>query len=475
MIELPRLALATPPAASDPALATLALLAGLTERRWRVQHFRTRACPTATEAVGQVTGLPGRHLDAWLMPPAVCQALFVRAAQSTELAVVEGTLDEPVAERPGFCCDRPGALKPIAEILNLPVVVVVSCRHSEGELVHLPRLPDDVDAVLLDGLADASALPRLKRLYQFAAKVPVIAAIEDLPHARAALEMLPRNGRLPDDLIAELARAFRKHADLDAIYELARRRPLPEAERLSCLNQRARCRCGIRVAYANDEAFGRYFPDTIDALDALGVDLVEFSPLRDERLPQGADLVMVGCGFPDQHAEQLASNVSMIAALRKHVCRGRRIYSEGGGTVYLGQGMTIDGRRVPGVGIFPFEAELLNDPPAPTPVSRRLLHDSWIGPAGTLVRGYRSGRWRLISGADSLGCPGKHGLLSAEGDWFYHHHAVGSLLHLHLGALPEVVDAFIGPHSPSLHRPAAGPAADCALDRNEERDENTPL
>ena len=83
------------------------------------------------------------------------------------------------------------------------------------------------------------------------------------------------------------------------------------------------------MAYAQDEAFGRYFPDTLESLEALGADLVEFSPLRDERLPDGVDLVMIGCGHPDEHADLLASNMSMIAALREHVCRGRRIYSEG--------------------------------------------------------------------------------------------------------------------------------------------------
>ena len=80
-------------------MACLSMLAGLTQRRWRVQHFRTRACPTATEAVGQVTGLPGRHLDAWLMPPDVCRELFTRASRSAELSLVEGTLDEPKSSR----------------------------------------------------------------------------------------------------------------------------------------------------------------------------------------------------------------------------------------------------------------------------------------------------------------------------------------------------------------------------------------
>ena len=42
MIEFPRLALATAATGPEPSLASLAMLAGLTQRRWRVQHFRTR-------------------------------------------------------------------------------------------------------------------------------------------------------------------------------------------------------------------------------------------------------------------------------------------------------------------------------------------------------------------------------------------------------------------------------------------------
>jgi cobyrinic acid a,c-diamide synthase len=61
-------------------------------------------------------------------------------------------------------------------------------------------------------------------------------------------------------------------------------------------------------------------------------------------------------------------------------------------------------------------------------------------------------------------CPAGFGTLTAEGDWFCHHHAVGSLLHLHLGALPEVVSAFAGPHSPSLWRPSRREEGERELD-----------
>jgi cobyrinic acid a,c-diamide synthase len=440
------------------------MLAGLTQRGWRVQHFRTRACPTAKEAVGQVTGLPGRHLDAWLMPPTVCRGLFARAGASAELSVVEGTLGEPVAGPSCGLCEHPGELRSIAEALDLPILAVVSGRGSDADAFHLPMIPDGADAILLDEVPGPAVLPRLRRLIELATGLPVVGAVEAMPEVRAALERQPSDRTLPEDLIEALARGFLPHVDLPALDELSRCHAFPDADLHSGLSGRG-CR-RFRVAYAQDEAFGGYFPDTIEALEALGADLIEFSPLRDEGLPDGVGLVMIGCGLPDHHAEELAGNHSMIAALGEHLCLGRRIYSEGGGTAYLGRGMIIDGRFYRGAGILPFVAELIADTPPPTPVSRRLLHDSWLGPRGTVVRGYRSNRWRLIPGLERFECPACFGTLSAEADWFFHHHAVGSLLHLHLGALPEVVAAFAGPHRPSLKRPTAHGLAEREGDRS---------
>ena len=128
----------------------------------------------------------------------------------------------------------------------------------------------------------------------------------------------------------ELARRFLQLADLDALDELCQSRQFPDPVDVFCGCGRADHSHGFRVAYAQDEAFGRYFPDTFEALEALGAELVEFSPLRDGSLPEHVDLVMIGCGIPDQHADRLASNHSMMAALRQHVCEGQRIYTEGG-------------------------------------------------------------------------------------------------------------------------------------------------
>ena len=148
------------------------------------------------------------------------------------------------------------------------------------------------------------------------------------------------------------------------------------------------------MAYAYDEAFGRYFPDTIEALEALGADLIEFSPLRDESLPDRVDLVMIGCGMPDNHADELASNHSMMAALGKHVCLGRRIYSEGGGTAYLGRRMMIGDRCYRG-------RESCRSTPSSSPMRRRRppCRDGCCTIAGWALAGRSSARYKLRDGA----------------------------------------------------------------------------
>ncbi|GAC1475499.1 MAG: hypothetical protein NVSMB9_28190 [Isosphaeraceae bacterium] len=449
MKQFPRLALATSVTSADPSVAALGWLAGLSERRWRVQHFRSRACPTGTQAVGQITGLPGRHLDSWLMPECVLRTLFHRGARHGELSLVEGTLDTPPSNPARSQSDCPGLLGPIIQALDLPTIAVVSTPG--GPFGHLPQIPEGVDALFLDELSDPEDFENLKRMLTLTSRKPVLGALEALPEVRAALRQAPRDRPVPQELFSTLAASFLRFADLPAIHSLARTRPTVS----STPDAQGRGQRRFRVAYAQDEAFGAYFPDTLEALEALGADLVEFSPIRDEALPDRVELVMIGCGYPDLHADALASNLSLITALRSHVCRGQRIYSEGGGTAYLGRHLILgDGRRVRGAGILPFDAELLPNPASPAPVTRILNRDGWLGPSGTVVRGYKSGRWRLVPGADPLDCPDCFGSMTAQDDIYFHHHAVGGLLHLHLGALSDVVASFAGPHPASLTLPS---------------------
>lgn len=438
MIRVPRLALATPATGPEPAPAVLGLLAGLNSRHWRVQHFSSRARPTNLGLAGRASGLPGRHLDAWLMDEAVLGDLFRKGSRHADLAVVEGTLDDDPSPADLRRPDRPGRLAPIAQALDLPRVAVVRVEPC-GDF-HLPRLPRSVDAILLDELADVASYPWMRRAVEVLTRKPVIGAVERLPEARAALASPDR--WQATSALAALGTSFLKFADPDALRALAESRPMDAPADPPAHPRQAR---RFRVAYAFDPAFGGYFPDTLETLEALGAELVEFSPLRDEGLPEGADLVLIGCGMPDLYPEDLSANYSMIAALRSHVCRGGRLYAEGGGMVYLGRSLTIGGRTFPMAGVLPIETDLRARQPEPTPVSRTLMRSSWLGPRGTTVRGYRSGRWTLRPAGEIDDCPARSGTLTGNRDLFFRNNAIGSLIHLHLASLPQVVEAFAAP------------------------------
>ena len=430
MKRLPRLALAVPREDSAPSIAGLALLAGLSGRGERVQHFRSQAEPFRSDRARQATGLPGRHLDAWLMPDPVSRDVFLRGMRRASLGVVEGPLGDsgPGAEACG--------LRPLVETLALPIVAVVPCRGLAD--LHLPSLPAEIDAVLLDGLERPEDYGALRRIVPLLTGRPVVGAVDHLPDLRRKLGWLGPDQPLPDEALERLAQSFLGYADLEALRNLARSRPWPGGREA----RPPRSAGPFRVAYAHDAAFGGYFPDTLEMLEGLGAELVEFSPLRSESLPADVHLVMIGCGVPDRYAEELASNASLIGELKHHVCRGLRIYAEGGGAAYLGRSMILGDRWVPGAGILPFDAVLQGCRLAPERVVRTLTRDSWLGPRGTEVRGYCPGRWSLEPAPDPTDCPARSGALTTERDIYFRHHAVGSLVHLHLASLPHVVAAF---------------------------------
>jgi cobyrinic acid a,c-diamide synthase len=453
MARLPRLALATQCDAVEPSLVSLAMLAGLGQIGVRAQHFRCLARPFGTTCVRQASGLPGRHLDAWLMSPETLRCAFSRGAKLADLSLIEGTL----APRPHglgpYPHDQPGPLAPIAEALDLPRVAVVDCGGVSGP-VCLTRPPCDFDAIILDNLGDPTRLESARVCAKHMFRKPVLAVLDSMPEIREFLKARSTQHPIPSPILDRLAASFLRNADLGAIRSLADSRPYQAVTDAACPCASRR----FRVAYANDDAFGGYFPDTLETLQAFGAELVDFSPLKDEALPSDVDLVMIGCGSPDQYLDALAANLSLIGALRQYVCRGNRLYAEGGGTAYLGRSMIVDGRSVPGAGILPLDAILRSDQRSPVPVRRVLSRESWIGGAGTELRGYRSGRWTLRPAEDPHDCPTLSGTLTAQKDMYFRKLAVGSLIHFHLASFPRVISAFAGaPRSSfTLPRPSNG-------------------
>ncbi len=438
MLPLPRVAVGAVQPGTEFGPILWALMEVLRERGLQVQSFLSRACFAQYHGVAGATGLSPRHLDSWLMSPEVCREIFIHAAQSCDLAVVQGEFAPEVAADSGVG----GRLETLCEWLDLPRLVVLDVSRLQP--CHLRRRPEQVDALLLDRVGDGHHLARWTTDLEALWGVPVLGALEELPALRAEIDAIPSGTRPPRELCRELAGHFGRHLRVERLLKLAFRRGLAAAPRRLFASEPVAS--GVVVAVAYDEAMNCYFPDVLDLLELRGATIIDFSPLRDERLPKGANVVYLGCGHPERFSDELSQNHCMKLALRNHLRNGGRIYAEGGGMAYLCQHVeAADGELRRMVGIFPAIARPNPSAGPPTPVEITLDRATWLGHRGARLRGYRNHNWKLEPAGPLTGCileaGQQHVLVKSCG-------AIGSQLHLHFAVDPALLPNFVQPQFP---------------------------
>jgi cobyrinic acid a,c-diamide synthase len=109
-----------------------------------------------------------------------------------------------------------------------------------------------------------------------------------------------------------------------------------------------------KIAVARDRAFSFYYPDNLEQLEALGAELIPWSPIADSSLPEGIQGLYFGGGFPEIFAQQLTHNKSARQAVRAAIQAGIPTYAECGGLMYLSeQIIDFKGQSWPMVGVLP--------------------------------------------------------------------------------------------------------------------------
>jgi cobyrinic acid a,c-diamide synthase len=461
MSFLPRLAVGSVQDNGDCRAVLWGLLDLFDRCELRVQTFLSRGCLQRLEAATVVTGIAPRHLDSWLMTAEACRERFVRAARLADLSVVEGSFadgadyddsGEPAGSR----------LSTLCRWLGLPRLGVIDLSNIAG--FEVPSSMPDVDALLIDHIGCECDFYRWQTILESLWGIPVLGGLESAPALRSAIGQLQSHRPPPRDLCEKLGGLMSRYVRPSQILELASRNSWSGPTFRSCAATRApaqlsACRldrleprteppASITVAIAYDDAFFGYCPDALDVLEQRGVTVRDFSPLRDESLPADADMVYIGCGRPDLHAEQLSENFCLLLALRDHVCAGKRIYAEGGGLAYLCQQLALpSGERVPMTGILPAVAHANQQPDKPRPVELTLAKDHWLGHHGRRVRGYLSERWRLepVGALSTCVAEPQHRL-----DLVERHQAVGSRVHLNLALQPVLLESFLRPAPAAL-------------------------
>ena len=145
----------------------------------------------------------------------------------------------------------------------------------------------------------------------------------------------------------------------------------------------------LRLAVAHDAAFSFYYESSLAVLESLGATLVPFSPLKDASIPEHVSGLLIGGGFPEMFASDLAANASMRRSIREAADAGLPIYAECGGYMYLLEDLVdFDGKAHPMCGVFPGRAAMTKRLQMVGYVTAKMQRDTILGPAGTELRGH---------------------------------------------------------------------------------------
>ncbi len=341
---------------SGKTTISIGLCAALKQRGLAVQPFKKGPDYIDPMWLSQAGGRACRNLDLYLMEHADVTATFRRHARDADISIVEGNK----GLYDGLALDGSNSNAALAKLLDLPVVLVIDARGMTRGIAPLilgyQAFDRDIHiaGVILNNLGGSRHESKLRQVIEHYTDVPVIGAVhhdERLQIVERHLGLMPSNESPESEAyIRAIGAVVAERVDLDRLLQLVDKAPLPAASAPDITPLPLGNR--IRIGIARDRAFGFYYADDLDALQAAGAELVPFDALHDARLPD-VDALYIGGGFPEMCAAELEANAPLRREIRAAIEAGMPAYAECGGLMYLSRSLTHEGRRYDMVGAIP--------------------------------------------------------------------------------------------------------------------------
>lgn len=395
-MRIPRILLTAPSSGSGKTLITCGILNLLKRRRIEVASFKSG--PDFIDPMFHTTviGTKSRNLDTFFTDPDTTCYLFEKHAAESQIAVMEGVM--------GFYDGVAGistqaSAYDVARITGTPAVLLVDAKGASVSIAALIkgfaeyRQDSPIAGVILNRLSPMM-YSRMKELIEGETGVAVLGYVPVLKdcvlESRHLGLVLPGEVKQLQQKLDDLSEILEESLEVDKLLELAKSAGelTYDKEKVSTVqfgltcepkgmpsekimeNHESEVNNGlqkakkVRIGLAQDEAFCFFYKDNLELLEDLGAELVPFSPLHDERLPEELDGFMLHGGYPELYAEQLSGNRTMLDSIREAVESGLPAIAECGGFMYLHQEMEdMEGRAWPMAGVLEgraFHTERLN-------------------------------------------------------------------------------------------------------------------
>ena len=318
------------------------------------------------------TGNKSYNLDAFMFDEKTLKLLFDKNSQGKNISIVEGVMglyDGLGHEKDNFSTAH------LSKILNLPVILVVNAKGIStsiaAEVLGFKEFDKNVNikGVILNNVSSQKLYLTLKDAIERFTGIECVGYIpknEKLTVESRHLGLKQAFELNATKELEEKCELFRKIGqeclDLERIKEIASEfepiMKLDDIENVRALKDKYK---GKKIAVAKDGAFSFYYHSNFDLFEYSGLEIVEFSPVNDEKVPDGVDIIYLGGGYPELYGKELSENKTMLESIKKAFENNVKIYAECGGFIYLTKGITeLDGNRFDYVGLFDIEIGMRN-------------------------------------------------------------------------------------------------------------------
>lgn len=283
-----------------------------------------------------IIGAHSTNLDPFFFDNNTLRFLLEKNGEKRDLTIIEGVMG--YYDGLGLTSSKASAYD-VARITNTPVILTVNAKGASlSVLAQIKGFLSFVPESLIKGVVINNCSQKVYSA--LAAEIERLLGVKPLgfmPHL-SDCEIGSRHlGLITADEIADLrekmqrlAEQAEKSLDLDGIIALSKKAPKLTFEPMGIEKRET-----VRLAVARDKAFCFYYEDSLEMLREMGAELVPFSPVNDDRLPENINGLYIGGGYPELYAERLFANSTLREEIKKALENGLPCIAECGGFMYL--------------------------------------------------------------------------------------------------------------------------------------------
>lgn len=302
----------------------------------------------------EVLGIESENLDLYFCEADVMRRLFKEHIKAADVVIVEGVMG--YYDGLTLSSDKASSYE-VADKLGLPVILVVPCKGMALSVMPLIlgmlefRENNHIQGMILNRVSDM-LYPRMKEMVESELlkrgyEIPVVGYVPE--NEVFALEsrhlglVTPKEIEGIRDRLKKAGEILTRTVDIERLLEIGGR--VDEAEFTDNMRSETRKHIDgnlpeapstpVRIGIASDKAFCFYYKDNLELMKRLGCELIPFSPLYDNALPQNLHGLLFGGGYPELFAETLSNNQSMLKSVSLAVREGMPCLAECGGFMYL--------------------------------------------------------------------------------------------------------------------------------------------